>query len=442
MTLTKDKQEIAIKRAHVALMKHPETALYSGVMLMGTTAVVDAPFTAYTDGVNKKYGRAFLETIGSESKKRGLVLHENLHVALKQVIHGKAMFKEHPKMANLAADFVVNDIIENIKGTVGGTSERIVELPDGAVYDQMFHNWSMREVFRYLKQNAKPKQNPQGGKGGKGQKSDDQSDGNNNPQQDGSQDKPEENDWESVTVNGKTYDLSQQDVHDFDELMEGMSHEEAKELMDGIDRALREGGMLAGRMGAKIPRVIGDLLEPKVDWREALRDFVNSTTKGKDEFTWRRMNKRHMANDIYMPSVENETIGEIVVAIDTSGSIGGKELSEFATELASICDLCSPEQVRVLWWDTRVHGEQIFKDDYSNIAGLLKPLGGGGTHVGCVSEYINKESLNPECVIVFTDGYVESNVQWSITCPTLWMVTLAKDWIPPTGKKVLVDNDD
>ena len=133
MSLTKDKQEIAIKRAHVALMKHPETALYSGVMLMGKTEVVDASFTAYTDGVNKKYGRAFLETITSEPKKRGLVLHENLHVALKHVIHGKAMFKEHPKMANLAADFVVNDIIENITGTVGGTSERIVALPDGEI---------------------------------------------------------------------------------------------------------------------------------------------------------------------------------------------------------------------------------------------------------------------------------------------------------------------
>ena len=445
MSLTKDKQEIAIKRAHVALMKHPETALYSGVMLMGHSEVVDAPFTAYTDGVNKKYGRAFLETIDKESKKRGLVLHENLHVALKQVIHGKAMFKENHKMANLAADFVVNDVIENITGTVGGTSERIVELPNGAVYDPMFHNWSMREVFRYLKQHAKPKQKPQGGgqgKGGKGEKSED-SDPSNEPPEGGKQDKPEENDWESVTVNGKTYDLSQQDEHDFEELLEGMSHEEAKELMDGIDRALREGGMLAGRMGAKIPRVIGDLLEPKVDWREALRDFVNSTTKGKDEFTWRRMNKRQMANDIYLPSVENDTIGEIVVAIDTSGSIGGKELSEFASELASICELCSPEQVRVLWWDTRVHGEQIFRDDYSNIGSLLKPLGGGGTHVSCVSEYVNKEELKPECVIVFTDGYVESDVQWNINCPTLWMITQNKGMdIPAGGKKVVVDADE
>ena len=154
-------QETAIKRAHVALMKHPETALYSGVILMGESSVVDAKFTAYTDGLNKRYSRWFLDTIDKESKKRGLVLHENLHIALKQTIFGKAMFKENPKMANLAADFVVNDVIENIKGTIGGTNERIVELPDGAVYDEMFHDWSMRKVYDYLKKNAK------GGNGGK-----------------------------------------------------------------------------------------------------------------------------------------------------------------------------------------------------------------------------------------------------------------------------------
>ena len=433
------KQETRIKRAHIALMKHPETALYSGVMLMGTTEVVDAKFTAYTDGVNKKYSSSFLETIVSESKCRGLVLHENLHVALKQVPFGKSMFKENAKMANLAADFVVNDIIENIKGTVAGSQERIVELPDGAVYDDMFHNWSMREVYNYLKKNAKP--NPNKGKGGKPQQGG-KGDQDSDPSEGGSQGNDDQ-DWDTVEVNGKTYDISQQDEHDFEKLLEGLTHEEVKEINDSIDKALREGGMLAGRMGAKLPRSITDLLEPKIDWREALRDFVTSTVKGKDEFTWRRMNKRHMANDIYLPSVENETIGEVIVAIDTSGSIGTEELTEFASELASICEVCEPEKVRVLWWDTAVHGEQVFEGDYNNIAGLLKPLGGGGTHVGCVSEYISKENLQAECVIVFTDGYVERDIKWNISSPTLWMITQNKDLDIPLGnKKVVFDRDE
>lgn len=424
------KQETRIKRGHIALMKHPQTALYSGVMLMGTSAVEDNVPTAYTDGVNKKYGRKFLESITVEAKVRGLILHENLHVALKQVVFGRAMFMENRKMANLAADFVVNDIITCIDGTVAGTSERLVELPDGAVYDPMFHDWSMREVYNYLKKNAK------GGGSGKGKGQGGQG---NNPPSGGNQPNDDDGDGNTVTVNGKTYDISQSDEHDF--IGQDVSPEEAKEILDNIDRALREGGMLAGRMGAKIPRVISDLLEPKIDWREALREFVSATTKGNDEFTWRRMNKRHMANDIYLPSVENESIGEIVVAIDTSGSIGGAEITEFATELVSICDLCQPEAVRVLWWDTEVHGEQIFKDNYANIATLLKPMGGGGTHVSCVSEYVNKNKIKAECVLVFTDGYVESNIDWKITSPTLWMVTQRKDFVPPVGKKVMFGDD-
>ena len=427
----KNKQEVRLKKAHIALMKHHETALYSGVMLMGKSEVSEEMFTAYTDGVNKRYSRPFLETIISEPKLRGLVLHENLHVALKQIPRGKDMWKEDAKIANMAADFVVNDIIKNITGKIAGGNEQLVELPDGALYDPFFHNWNMREVYNHIR-----KENPQRQKPQSGGSSDEQGDSDSSPSSSGKQDK----DDGKITANGKEYDMGGNgfDEHDW----ENMSAEEIKELNDKIDRALREGGMLAGRMGGKIPRSISDLLEPKIDWREALREFVSSTMKGKDEFTWRRMNKRQMANDIYMPSMENETIGEVVVAIDTSGSIGSVELTEFATELASICDLVSPDAVRVLWWDTDVHGEQLFKSDqYQSIASLLKPLGGGGTHVGCVSKYINEKKINAEAVIVFTDGYVESDIKWNIVPPTLWMITQNKDLDIPSGKKVIFGDE-
>lgn len=425
--IANNRQEVRLKKAHIALMKHPETALYSGVMLMGKSEVSDEMFTAYTDGVNKRYSKPFLETISSESKLRGLVLHENLHVALKQIPRGKDMFKEDSKIANMAADFVVNDIIANIKGTVSGGNESIVTLPEGALYDPFFHNWNMREIYNYIRKENPQRQKQSGGSSGE----------SNSPSESGTQGRGGDN---KIKANGKEYDMggSGFDEHDWESYIEGLSDEERKDLGDKIDRALREGGMLAGRMGGKMPRAIGELLEPKIDWREALRDFVASSIKGKDEFTWRRMNKRHMANDIYMPSMENETIGEVIVAIDTSGSIGGKELTEFATELASICDLVSPDVVRIIWWDADVHGEQVFKpDQYQNIASLLKPLGGGGTRVSCVSKYINEKKLSAEAVIVFTDGYVEYDIEWNIVPPTLWMITQNRSLDVPVGKKVM-----
>jgi predicted metal-dependent peptidase len=391
-----EKQTVRIKKAHVALMKHPETALYSGVMLMGTSEVVeDAKFTAYTDGVNKKYGLKFLKTVSTNPKLRGLVMHENLHVALKHIPRGVDMWKKDARIANIAADYVVNDIIHNITGTIGGGDERIVELPDGAYQDDMFHDWNMRKVFNYLISNPPP--DGQGSGEGEGEG----------------------------------------DVHDFEGVSE-LTHEQAKEVNDAIDKALREGGILAGRMGGKVPRAISELLAPKVDWKEVLREFITSSCRGSEELTWRKMNKRYLVNDMYLPSYETETMGEVTIAIDTSGSIGSKELTEFASELASICGLCSPERVRVLWWDTIVHGEQVFETDYADIATLLKPLGGGGTHVSCVSEYIAKHKLNSECVIIFTDGYLEDNIRWNITMPSLWLVTQNKSFEPPQGMKVNV----
>lgn len=218
-------------------------------------------------------------------------------------------------------------------------------------------------------------------------------------------------------------DLKPLDEHDFGQAKE-MSPQELKELSGKIDDALREGQILAGKLGGKTPRSIDELLKPKVDWKAELREFISSSVKGNDEYTWRKFNKRLIANDIYMPSMENESIGELVVAIDTSGSIGTKELTEFATELVAICDTVTPEKIRVIWWDYDVHGEQPFNvENYSNIAQLLKPKGGGGTRLSCVSDYIVKENINAEAVVVFTDGYLECDVQWEVTAPTLVLST-------------------
>ena len=396
-------EEQRIKKGHIMLMKHPETALWSGVLMMGTTEVVDDPkVTAYTNGVDKRYGRTFLQIVcPTQEEVNGLILHENLHIGLRQMIHNLDLFREDMKRANKAADFVVNDMIMEISKKY----PQLVQLPKGGCYDMKYHNMNMREVYKLLEE--------EGGKGGKGEEGE------------GDGDKPSGG-------GGDEYNF---DEHDFET---AITQEEAKEMDARIDRAIREGALLAGRLGVDLPRQITDMLAPVIDWKEVLRDFVTSACKGKDEYTWRKFNRRVISNDIYLPTVENETIGEVVVAIDTSGSIGEAELNAFASELVSICEAVSPDAVRVLWWDTKVHGEQLFTDNYDQIGSMLKPLGGGGTKVSCVSEYINKKNIKAECCIVFTDGYLENNVEWNISAPTLWLVTQNKSWTPPSGKLVHV----
>lgn len=392
--------ETRLKKAHIALMRHPETCLYAGVMLLGESSIQDENCpTAYTDGINKRYGREFMDQL-SDPEIRALILHENLHVMLKHIPRHRDLIKEDARLANVAMDFVVNDIIENLK------DKSLAILPKGRLYDPKYHNWSVREVYNDLKQQCEG-----------------ESEGEDEGEGEGKGGRP-------------TSGMQPLDEHDIEGLEEA-TPEEIKEISDKISEAIQQGAMLAGKFGVKVPRTISEIMQPKVDWREALREFVTSAARGREDYTWRRMNVRRMVDDIYMPSIQSETIGEIVVAIDTSGSIGQQQIAEFAAELASICELTTPDAVRVLWWDTQVHGEQVFYENYDNMTSMLKPQGGGGTKVSCVSEYVVNENLKPDCLIVFTDGYVESDIKWDVGSPTLWMVThKSSGFIPPSGQVV------
>jgi predicted metal-dependent peptidase len=384
--------ETRLKKANVKLIRHPETCLYGGVILMGETSIVDERTkcpTAYTDGLNKRYGREFMEKLTDE-EIAGVVLHETLHVMLKHIPRHKDLMKENGRLANIAMDYVVNDIIMNVK------DKTLCKLPKDCFYDPQFHDWSVRRVYEYLK---KEKEN--GGGGGRPQESFDE--------------------------------------HS-DELVESAGAEEIKEISDKVDEAIHQGGTLAGRFGVKIPRVIQDLMKPDIDWREVLQDFWTAHVRGADEYTWQRFNKRRLVDDIYLPSAINETIGEVILAIDTSGSIDNTDIAKVASRIQELCDTLPPERIRILWWDTKVHGQQIFEGNYSEITRMLKPMGGGGTRAGCVSDYITKNNLNADCMIVFTDGYVEDSVTWSTTIPAIWVIKEGgrEAFTPPSGGKRVV----
>ena len=414
-----DKQEERLRKSHVFLLKHPKTMQLGGIILMGTSSVEDDVPTAYTDGINKRYGRKFLATL-NDPQINGLVMHENGHVFFRHVTHHKRIFHDDRQLANIAADFVVNDMIVCLK-------EPLIELPPGAMYNEMFHNWSVIQVFDYLKKRKKElgKEQPQPN----GQ----------NPQDNGSQggetltNEKGQTDVDKLLRNLK--DAKPLDEHD----IEKGGEMDEKKIAEGIDKALREGGLLAGILGGEKSRQIDELLEPKVDWREAFREFILAQCVGRDEYTWRRFNRRLLPNDVYAPSTISETVDEITVAIDTSGSIGGEELSAFAAELVSIADTVTPAKIRVLWWDTKVHGEQVFTGNYAGIEHMLKPMGGGGTKVSSVSEYLIKKNVQSECVVVFTDGYVENEIEWKHQAPLLWLVTQNKDFRAPVGKVVKFD---
>jgi predicted metal-dependent peptidase len=397
--------EERLKKSHIVLMRHQETALYGSVMMMGESAVEDGIPTAYTDGENKRYGREFMSKLTDE-EARALIMHENLHVALMHIPRHKDLMKEDGMLANVAMDIVVNNIIDNL------TDKTLCKLPQSAILDHEFDGWAVREIYNELKKQNPQRQKQQGQSNDSGQ-------------------------GETININGKQVTVQDMDEHDGTGV--NPTPEQAKEFEERVGRALREGGILAGRLGAKVPREVTASLDKPIDWKEAMRDFVSTAVRGKDELTWRRFNRSLLANDILAPSVESETMTEVLFGGDTSGSITQEMIGKAAFQLQLICDSVNPETVRILWWDTEVHGEQVFSGDVNNVKDIIKPVGGGGTRVSCVSEYIKQKGYKPDCVVIFTDGYVEDNIKWDIDVETLWLVTENRNFKAPKGKMVKID---
>ena len=137
-----------------------------------------------------------------------------------------------------------------------------------------------------------------------------------------------------------------------------------------------------------------------------------------------------------MPSLVGESVGHLVIGIDTSGSIGGHELNEFLTEVQAIADEVHPSKVDLLYWDSEVAGHEEY-DQYSftDIVKSTKPMGGGGTNPVCVCEYLKEKNIKPEAIIMLTDGYVPQwGDEWK--APVLWTIVRNKNANPTVGKAV------
>jgi predicted metal-dependent peptidase len=362
--------------------------MFAGVLSVGKVNFTNDIPTAATNGRDVMYNPEFVKTL-DDKELNFVVLHEALHKVYQHMNLWRKLWKENPMLANMAADYVVNYAIHE-----ADEQSEIAKRPDSALFDLQYKGMTTKQIFDLLKKDME--QN--GGNGGG----------------------------------------SGHDTHDW-EGAESLSDDEVKETAKQIDQALRQGEIIRGKMQGNKNRSVNELLEPKVNWREQLRDFVTATCKNKDKTSWKRPHKRFIGHDIYMPSMIGESIGQIVVGIDTSGSIGDKELSEFLTEVVAICDDVSPSSIELLYWDTHVAGHETYNQgDYHGLVQTTKPAGGGGTTVGCVNQYIKDKRIQPEAIIILTDGYVEGDFGGNWDYPTLWAIT-TKHITSPHGKTIHID---
>jgi len=386
MALTSEQR---VTKSHIAIMRSKQFCMFAGVLSVGKVIYTDEIPTACTNGRDVMYNLDFIKTL-DEKELNFVVLHEALHKAYQHMHLWKKLWKINPNVANMAADYVVNYAIHE-----ADEQGEIAKRPDSALFDLKYKGMTTKQIFDSLMKDAE--KNGQGQGEGEGHDS---------------------HDWEGA---------------------DSLSDDEKKEVAKQIDQALRQGEIIRGKMQGNKNRSVSEILEPKVDWREQLREFVNATCKNKDKTSWKRPHKRFLGQDIYMPSMIGESIGQVVVGIDTSGSIGDKELNEFLTEVVAICDDVSPSSIELLYWDTAVAGHETYNQgDYHSLVQSTKPAGGGGTTVGCVNEYIKDKRIQPEAVIILTDGYVEEDFGGNWEHPTLWAIT-SKHITSPHGKTIHID---
>ena len=414
-------EEQRLTKAVVSIMGNPKYIYLAGVLMIGGRNVVDDPSipTACTNGRDEFYGREFVSKL-NDAELRFLVLHEVYHKLFRHLTTWKHLYMQDAYLANVSCDYVINlkivdDNYEDGFATMTG------ELAKGC-YDRKYVGMDTAQVFHLLR-----KDQPQGG-GGRGGiiVIGDPEDGDGTPQ----------NGSGSLPDGQEPFD-----AHDWEGAQE-MTADEQRDLAREIDEAVRQGALVAGKMGSGGDRDLEALLEPQVDWREVLREFVQTTCTGSDYSTWRKPKRRLLGQGIYMPSTYSEQVGELVVAIDTSGSIRQPEVTAFLSEVKAICDMVHPDKVRLLYWDTQVCGDETYDThELETLIQSTKIKGGGGTDVDCVTEYIREESINAQAAIILTDGELYSGWgQW--TMPVLWCVIDNKHKVPDVGKCVHIKSRD
>lgn len=350
---------------------------FFGALVCNLKTIVDDgifPPTACTNGTWIKYHPEFVRKL-SMDETVFLICHEVLHVAF---MHMSRLGERHPIKWNIATDLVINDLLRQ---------DNIGKMPEGGLYDPALvqrGGGTAEGVYDILPagSSSKSKDNEDGSGGFSGSYS-------------------EDNLFDKMEKPGAG-----------DSATEGEIVAQIKVLVAQAAQVAK----VQGKLSANLERFVGQVLKPKVDWREVLRNFV--TAKAKVEPTFARPKRRFIDADLYLPSLSGEAMGELAVFVDCSGSITN-ELDQFAAEICAIKEDVRPEKIHVVYFDHGVcHYEVFGPDDELE----LHPHGGGGTAFEPCFDFVEEKGLELVCGVFLTDGYGSCECP-PPSYPVLWVTT-------------------
>jgi predicted metal-dependent peptidase len=337
----------------------------------------DVP-TAGTNGKRVKFNPHFIENLTDEELKF-LVAHEICHPMFEHP--WRRHDRDHQRW-NIAGDYVINELL---------VADGIGKMPEGGLQDTSMYDaggGTTDGIFKLL------------------------------PEQ-------EEGDGDSGTGSGGE---GWQDCED-GEGTQADKDQAAAEMKVSVAQAAQAAKMM-GKMSSGMARLVDEVLNPKVDWREVLRRFVEKCRS--DTRTFARPNRRYMSQGLYLPSVSGEAMGELAFAIDCSGSVGADDLNQFTAELLAVHEDHKPRKIHLIYFDNEVsHYESFSKDDELHV----EPHGGGGTDFAPVFRYMEEHDIEPVATVFLTDLYCNSFGKQP-DHPVLWVSNGEKE--APFGEVVMM----
>jgi len=352
--------------------------------------------TLATDGRNFYYSNDFVNKLTPKQCEFGFS-HEVLHNIFD---HLRRRDNHIPELANIAADFAVNQILKD---------ERIGEVPDWIKIFQhdKYRGWSYEQIYNDLYEHADKIDI-----GSLGELLDEHLDGEGDG--DGS-DGDKDGDKEGT---GRPK----------------LTEEEKKAIKDEIKEAMVAAAQAAGagKIPTGIQRFIQNFTEPKMDWRQMLRMNIQSILKS--NFSFSRPNRKSQHSGAVLPGLLNEETIDVSVAIDMSGSISNKMAQDFLSEVKGIMEEYKDFKLDLFCFDTEVYGYAKFTGDNADEITEYEPKGGGGTDFDACYNFMKEEGIEPKRFIMFTDGYPCGSWGDENYCDTLFVIHGNDSIIAPFGQ--------
>jgi len=338
--------------------------------------------TAATDGRNLYYNREFFDKL-TNKQVEFVVAHEILHNVFDHMmrVEGRDRF-----IRNAAADYSVNGQL--IRDRIGEVPPDIKIFHDPQhygkgteqIYDEIFDKYDEEQLAAL------------------GQLLD------------------EHIDWEKEGKDGRP----------------SYTKEELKQIRDEIKEATIQAAQAAGagNTPASVQRMIKELTEPKMNWREILRQQIQSVIK--NDYTFIRPSRKAWHMSAILPGTQFDETIDICCSIDMSGSITDEMGKDFISEIKGIMEEYKDYKIKLWCFDTKVYNEADF-DGYNDDIMGYELMGGGGTDFMCNWSYMKEHDINPKKLIMFTDGYPWDSWGDPDYCDTVFIIHGNDTIVPPFG---------